>query len=404
MRYLFSSLIVCVSLTSFSQSISESCRISSAFQLQRIPLAVSSLHIAPDARSAGLGDAGLGLSPDANSLYWNAAAVGFSEKRTEVSVSYSPWFRQLVNGIHHLYYSSYIRLGKRHALGSSIRHFQAGAMEPFTQEGVKESEFQLSYVFRVSKRSAIGISGKFIYSNVDAGFFTPCGMEIHPGTAGAVDLSYRFRGNERSIGKAKARWNWGFTLSNMGNKIEYVEVQREFLPANLRLGSSFDLDFNPKHGLTFVLNTNKLLVPTPPVEDGTGSVVSGMDDNVGTFVGMIHSFYDAPGQITTSPTGATTVSGRGQEEFREWMWNGGLEYNFDDILFIRSGLSLEHESKGIRNFLTLGAGTQWKFLSLDFSYLQAFRRTNPLNTTIRFTVSAKLPGNDESSMKPPAFE
>ena len=71
--------------------------VSQQVQLNTITTAVPFLMIAPDSRSGALGDAGVALSPDANSLHWNPAKMAFVTDEVEFSLAYAPWLRALVD-------------------------------------------------------------------------------------------------------------------------------------------------------------------------------------------------------------------------------------------------------------------------------------------------------------------
>lgn len=68
-------------------------------QFNPIYTGVTSLSIAPDARAGSLGDVGVATEADVNSQYWNPAKYPFTIARAGVSMSYTPWLRQLVSDI-----------------------------------------------------------------------------------------------------------------------------------------------------------------------------------------------------------------------------------------------------------------------------------------------------------------
>lgn len=385
-------------------------------QTKPVPTAVPFLLITPDARAAGLGDAGLGLSPDANSIHWNSATLAFSEQRTETSVSYSPWLHNLLSGVHHFYTASYIRLGKRHAIGHSFRYFHFGNQQFLpvpSNYRPEELEFQLSYSLRISKRAALGINGKLIRTDMLREDISTAFTVLEPQVVGAADLSFRYQGVKRQLASAKGSLSWGITVSNLGGKIAYANPSpnipsgRSFLPSNLRLGAAYQLDINENHRLNLVVNGNKLMVPTHPIRDETGTIISGMNPEMSSFIGLFQSFVDAPGEMVTSPSGSTSFTGKGRQELREWTFGGGIEYNFLKSISLRSGYRYQHPDYGIHHFMTFGMGVEWKFLKIDASYLTGFVRTNPLNNTVRFSLTAQLPGNKDAKIAnwtPPEFD
>src|ERR1700712_2944697 len=91
-----------------------------------IPTAVPFLTISPDSRSGAMGDAGVALSPDVNANFWNPSKLAFLEQ-DGVSVSYSPWLRNLVPDISLSYLSYAHKLDDRNSLGISMRYFNIGS-------------------------------------------------------------------------------------------------------------------------------------------------------------------------------------------------------------------------------------------------------------------------------------
>lgn len=374
-------------------------------QLNTITTAVPFLIITPDSRSGALGDVGAALSPDANSFHWNTSKLVFSKDKAEFSASYSPWLRQLVDDIHLSYISGYTKIGKNHAIGGSMRYFSLGNITFTNNTGglIREfnpNEFEIlgGYAFKLSDRSAVGLNGKFVYSNLTGG--TNVGnVGSKAGIAGAVDLSYSWFNDEVSLGKKDATWSMAATLSNIGNKVAYtVDAERDFLPTNLRLGTAFKLELDKYNSLTAAFDVNKLLVPTRPVYDGTGEIISGKDPEVGVVTGMLQSFYDAPGDVSIDQAGVATVkkNSRFGEEMREINWGLGMEYWYSTILAVRAGYFNEHYSKGNRRYLTFGAGIYFGVFGLDVSYLASVTVNNPLANTVRFSLKFKF-GNQKVS-------
>jgi hypothetical protein len=375
-------------------------------QLNTITTAVPFAIITPDSRSGALGDVGIGLSPDANSIHWNTAKLVFSKEKAEFSASYSPWLRQLVDDIHLSYIAGYTKIGEQHAVGGSIRYFSLGNITFTDNIGnlIREfnpNEFELtgSYAFKLSDRNAIGINGKFIYSNLTGG--TNVGnVGSKAGIAGAVDLSYNWYNEDIRIGGKNGVLSIGTTISNIGNKIAYtVDSERDFLPTNLRVGSALKIEIDKYNSFTTALDFNKLLVPSPASYDGNGDIVSGKDPNVGVVAGMIQSFYDAPGDVSYDENGVPSVkkNSRFGEEIREINFGLGLEYWYSSILAVRMGYFHEHYSKGNRRYLTFGAGIYFGVFGLDVSYLASVTQNNPLANTVRFSLKFKFGDTNEDS-------
>jgi hypothetical protein len=397
--------VFALSLQGYSQNLNQTEK-AAQVQLNTITTAVPFLIITPDSRSGAMGDVGAAISPDANSFHWNTSKLIFSKEKAEFSASYSPWLRELVDDIHLSYISGYTKLGDNHAIGGSLRYFSLGNIT-FTDvignliREFNPNEFELlgGYAFKLSDRSAVGLNGKFVYSNLTGG--TNVGnVGSKAGIAGAVDLSYSWFNEDIKLGKSDAVLSFGATISNIGNKIAYtVDSQRDFLPTNLRLGSALKMELDKYNSLTAAVDFNKLLVPTIPIYDGAGDIISGKNPDVGVTAGMLQSFYDAPGQVTFDSAGDPVLenNSRFKEEMREINLSLGLEYWYSNILAVRAGYFHEHASKGNRKYLTFGAGIYYSVFGIDVSYLASVTQNNPLANTVRFSLKFKFGNNKEDS-------
>ncbi|MCB0762044.1 MAG: type IX secretion system outer membrane channel protein PorV [Flavobacteriales bacterium] len=376
-------------------------------QLNTITTAVPFLLIAPDSRSGGIGDAGVALSADASSVHWNPAKMAFANNDFEVQLSYSPWLRALVNDMNLAYLSGYTKLGKKQAIGGAIRYFSLGEIT-FTDEvgtkirSFKPSEFSLDVAFsqQLSERFSGGIGARFVNSNL-TGSTTVQGAESKPGRSVAVDVSIFYTNDDIELFDKDAIWNVGVNVSNIGAKMSYTATaERDFIPTNLRLGSALTWKLDEFNWITLTADANKLLVPTPPEyhRDDETLIASGMDPDVGVATGMIHSFYDAPGNViyvdddNPETVDAYSVESGSvlREELREINLGGGLEYWYDQQFAFRAGYFYEHYTKGHRQFITLGAGLKYNAFAIDLSYLISTTQQNPLANTLRFTLRLEI--------------
>ncbi|MFM9005397.1 MAG: type IX secretion system outer membrane channel protein PorV [Flavobacteriales bacterium] len=376
----------------------------STWQLNTITTAVPFLQITPDSRSGALGDAGVALSPDANSTFWNAAKLAFVEEDVELSLSYSPWLRALVNDMSLAYLSGFKRLSKNQNVGASLRYFTLGNIT-FTDEvgtqirDFKPNEFSLdmSYGQKFGDKLSGGIGIRYIYSNLTGGQ-NVLGADSKPGMGVAADISVFYTNDRLSIDGRNARLNIGTNISNIGNKMRYTNSdKRDFIPTNLKLGTAFTVDLDKYNQITALVDFNKLLVPTPPRYNLEGdSIIAGMSPDVGVATGMVQSFYDAPGDVSNE---GTIIPGTVfKEELRELNIGGGFEYWYDQQFAFRTGYFYENYTKGNRQFITLGAGLKYQVLTIDMSYLISTTQQNPLANTLRFTMRFALGGaanNDE---------
>lgn len=384
-------LVVALSVSLLSLK-SQSTLGRSDLQLNTITTAVPFLLIAPDSRSGALGDAGVAISPDANSIHWNPAKLAFIDKDMGLSISYSPWLRRLVPDISLSYVSFYKKLGKDHTLGASLRYFSLGDIK-FTDDvgnalgDFRPNEFavDVAYSRKLGDKLSGGIAARYIYSNLTGGIDVS-GSNTRAGTSFAVDVSAFYTNPDIELFGQNTILNFGLNLSNIGAKISYTDdANKDFIPINMKLGTSLAFVLDDYNSIAIVADVNKLLVPTPPIykKDASGSPVldpvtneptieSGMDPNVGIMSGIAQSFYDAPGGMT--------------EELREYNISAGLEYWYNKQFAVRAGYFTEHVTKGNRKYITAGLGLRMSVFTIDMSYLIATTQNNPLDRTLRFSL------------------
>ncbi len=414
---IFTSIIVLAQPTGTSAS-----ELDGKLGLNTITTALPFMSITPDSRAGGMGDAGTALSPNSSSIYWNTAVLNFSEEKSEVSVSYTPWLRQLTNDIHLSYVSAYGKIGDRHSVTGALRYFSLGSITFTDNNGEvlrddKPSEFEITggYAFRTSERTSVGINGKFAYSNLTGGLIVG-GIQTEPGIAGATDISFAFFNDDAKIASLKGTYIFGATINNIGNKVRYNTVGAnapgDFLPMNLKIGNSFKADIDKYNSLTLSIDLQKLLVPTPPIYDNlTGEIASGKNNNVGIISGLLQSFYDAPGIVEEDANGDLIQNADGSyqivkgSKFREEMTEiniaTGLEYWYNSILAVRAGFFYESKNKGARQYFNAGVGFKYNKFGIDISYLIALQRTNPLANTLRFSLRYSFGDKNVSTSSTP---
>ncbi len=347
-----------------------------------ITTAVPFLTIAPDSRHGAMGDAGAATSVDANAQHWNPSKYAFAEEQFGFSLTYTPWLRHLVNDIDMAYLSGFYRIDENQVLGSSLRYFSMGDLlltdqggNNLTTASPNEFAFDMSYSRKLSELWSGGVAFRYIRSDLSGGI----GHDSYvPGNAFGTDISFSFRKGwqlRRNIGRWVAV---GINLSNIGSKISYDEGQhKKFLPANLRLGSTYFVQADKLHSFAFSLDFNKLLVPTPSQTistDGEGGTIVLPDSNTnGTVLSaLFSSFSDAPGGL--------------KEELQEINISTGVEYWYNRQFAIRTGYFHEHENKGNRKFFSAGLGLKMKICSIDISYIIPSQPNSPLANTVRFTL------------------
>ena len=348
-----------------------------------ISTGVPLLLIAPDSRAGAMGDVGAASKPDANSIHWNAAKLSFTEKKAGLSFSYTPWLRQIVSDIKLMYLSGYYKIDDRSTVGGSLTYFSLGSIDFFSEEGIStgtykpnEFAFDLAYSMKLSNNLSLSLTGRYIRSDLTQGQNVGT-TQTHAANAAAADLGLYYQ-NKLSI-DLPSEYAFGLQISNLGTKISYSDnMESSFLPANLRLGGRYTMDFDQFNNLSLMVDLNKLLVPTPPVYNEDGSIYAGMDPNVGILQGAIQSFYDAPNGL--------------KEEMQEISLSVGAEYWYNKVLAVRAGYFYEAKNKGARQYLTVGAGLRYNVMGLDISYLisTSALSNNPLKNTLRIALTFDL--------------
>ena len=341
--------------------------------------AVPFLRITPDARSGAMGDVGIATSPDANSMHFNASKLAFIDTDLGMSATYTPWLRALgLQDVYLAHLAGFKKINDIQTIGLSLRYFSLGDIN-FTDENGqalgtgRPNEFEVAFAYtrQLSENLAIGFTPKFIFSNLAAGQVVG-DVEITPGVAGAADLSLTYN-TEIKTGESKSNLTLAGAITNLGSKISYTNsINRDFLPANLGLGAAWTFDFDEFNSFTIATDINKLLVPTPSLEDEDGDQIPDYRQK-GLFDGVISSFGDAPGGFS--------------EELRELMFGIGMEYWYDKQFAVRAGYYTEHATKGNRKFFTIGLGLKYNVFGLNFSYLvPTTNQRNPLDNTLRFSL------------------
>jgi hypothetical protein len=347
-----------------------------------ITTAVPFLLVSGDARASAMGDMGVATSADAFSQYWNAAKYNSIESKTGFGISYTPYLSQLVNDIKILNANYYHKLNERSAFGVSLKYFGLGEIDLSDSSGqytgtVSPNEFAVdgSYALKLSNTFSMAVTMRFINSDLKLGTGND---DASAAQSFSVDLSGYYESEEIDFKDYKGKLRLGYNIQNLGPKMKYYKSDEgDFLPTNLRLGAGFDfiLDDYNEIGLTF--ETNKLLVPTPPIRDNNGAIVEGKDDNVNWMSGIFQSFGDAPGGMS--------------EELKEFQWSLGTEYTYLDAFSLRAGYFHESEIKGKRKYFTVGAGFKYNYMIIDMSYIfSTGKLRSPLDNTMRFSLTFNI--------------
>lgn len=348
--------------------------------LNTVTTAVPFLRINPDTRSSGMGDAGIATSPDAYSIWHNQAKTPFNENKGGISVNYTPWLRDLsINDVYFASVAGYYKLDDQQAISASVRYFSLGDIQFTDNLGndlntFRPREFAINagYSRKLSSKNSIAVAVTYINSKLAGG--TVNGTSYKTGSSVAGDLHF-FHNGTKANGSG---FSWGATLSNLGAKISYTSdaSQKDFIPANLGLGAAYTKVFDESNKITFALDVNKLLVPTPPVLTGntsSDSAALAKYRNKGVVSSWFSSFGDG--------------DGGGNEELKEINFSVGAEYWYNNQFAFRAGYFYENPAKGNRKYFTVGAGLKYNMFGLNFSYLfpsGSGPNRNALSNTYRF--------------------
>lgn len=346
---------------------------------------VTSQTFAPDARSAGMGDVGVATDPDVVSQYWNPAKYPFTISRAGVALNYTPWLRELVNDMDLAYLAGYYRIGDYSAVSASLRYFSLGEVFLGTSDDAMtinpyEMSLDVAYSLMLSETFSIGAAVRWIYSDLTYDYTS----DTAPGSAFAADLACYYQ-NYINLGQRECQLGLGLNISNIGSKISFGgDNNSEFIPTNMRLGASLMIPIDEYNRFTISADANKLLVPTyPKQEDGesTEDYQERVQKNyydVSSISGIFKSFGDAPGGL--------------KEELQEVQWSVGGEYVYHDKFALRAGYHHESANKGNCKYFTVGAGFKMSVFSLDAGYVIATAKSNPLDQTLRFSLSFDMDG------------
>lgn len=343
-----------------------------------ITTGVPFLTIAPDSRAGAMGDAGVATSPDVNSQHWNPAKYAFAESEMGIALSYTPWLRNLVSDINLAYLVGYKRLDDQQTMSASLRYFSLGDIsfmseygDPTGQQSPNEFAIDMGYTRLLSDNFSGAVAIRYIRSDLTGGQMVN-NTETHAGNTFAADVAFYYQ-NQIRLNRKNSTIAAGIDISNIGGKISYTDGEtKDFIPANLKLGVSYQTEMDKYNTITFAFDANKLLVPTPN-PNKSGDIITGLGADKSVVAGIFSSFSDAPGGMS--------------EEFKEINFSVGTEYWYNKQFALRAGYYYEDATKGNRKFFTAGAGLKMNVFALDFSYLLPVAQNNPLANTLRFTLS-----------------
>lgn len=342
-----------------------------------IPTAVPFLNIAPESRGGGMGNVGVATSSDANSQCWNPAKYGLGEQSFGASLSYTPWLKQLVNDINLYYIGGFYKIDKMQTISSSLRYFTYGSIVYTGESGSvtstgnpNEFAFDVAYTRLLGRQLSASVALRYIRSDLYNGVGDGS-QTMYAANAYAADIAFYYL-NKTSVGGLKSEISAGLNMSNIGSKVSYDNLNKEFLPANFRLGVGYKVEIDQYNTVALAVDLNKLMVPTTDYSVHTRQYYSDMS----SLKGVSQSFSDAPGGFS--------------EELKEISISTGLEYWYNNVFAARAGYFHENENKGNRKFFTAGVGLKFNMFQIDASYIIPVQQNNPLANTIRFSLSFDL--------------
>ena len=342
--------------------------------------AVTSQTIAADARAASMGDLGAATEPDVNSQSWNPAKYPFTISRAGLALNYTPWLRELVNDIALLNAVGYVRLGDYQAISSSIRYFSLG---DFTAGDMTVRPYEFSvdvaYSRMLSETFSAAVALRYMYSDLSG----HSDDNATPGSAFAADIACYYN-NYVMMGSRECLLALGLNISNIGSKINFGGDYSYFIPTNLRLGLSYTMPINEYNRFSISADANKLLVPSMPLQ--------GEDEDNEAYEQRIRDeYYDM-----SSISGIFKSFGDSERGFKgeleEIQWSIGAEYTYNDKFSLRAGYHHESEMQGNRKYYTVGAGLRMNVLSVDAGYVISTTPSNPLDATLRVSLSFDMDG------------
>jgi hypothetical protein len=295
-----------------------------------------------------------------------------------------------LNDVYLVTAAGYYKFAEDQAISASLRYFNLGTIQ-FTdfagnnlnQSRPREWSLDAAYSRALSQKLGVGIGLRFIYSNL-ANNANIGSVQYKPGTAVAGDISLYYNG----LNEAGRGFTAGAVMSNLGSKINYTNTADagDFIPANFGLGAMYHAVLDETSKISFGVDVNKLLVPTP--DTAAQSIIEYRKQSVVS--SWFSSFGDAPGGFA--------------EELQEFQISTGAEYAYNDMFFVRAGYFYENKFKGNRRFFSAGVGINYNKLGFNFSYLipsgQGINQ-NPLSNTTRFGIIFDLSGSKETVNETP---
>lgn len=386
LRTIFISVIICFSVYSQNANYLNHSR--------SIPTAMPFLSSQSDARASGMASMGVASSADIFSQYYNSAKYVFMNTNSGIGINYTPFLSNLTNDVFLGGITYFAKHRQKGAWALAFNYFNMGDVElsdiqqdAYLSKGIvkpNELTFDLSYNLKLSDYFSMGVTGRWLHSNLrDASQ-----SERKVANSVSISLSSYYESDLIYNNSFDSRYRLGACISNIGPKLSYKREGTDFfIPTNLKIGLGYDFIFSEIHTLSFLIEFNKLLVPTPPIygffdlnNDGIQNsnepttIVKGKSTNVSFFEGIFQSFADAPNGF--------------KEELQEISIGSGVEYQLKNDFSLRFGYFFESENKGNRSHISVGTGFKYKQIKINLSYLFSVSSIpNPFESALRFSGS-----------------
>ncbi len=380
-------------LTAVSAAIFFMCAtVNAQSNINIVTTAVPFLRISPDARTGGMGDVGIATSPDANSGFSNLAKLPFATSNTQVSVTYTPWLKDIASDVYLATLAGYHKIDENQAIAVGVRYFNLGDIQFTTQDGVdngngrpREFSLDFGYTRKLSDKLSLGVALRYINSSLAKGDVGGNGTVYKAGNAVAGDLSLYSNG----LNTDGQGFTWGVTLNNLGSKIGYTNnaETKDFIPANLGIGAAYTGVIDEDNKITIAADVNHLLVPAVPTLSGD------IDPNGGV----------------SAEDSAKLADYRSTGVFESWFKSFdnkvytvqlGAEYWYNNQFAARAGYYWETKEGGNRKYFTVGVGIKYNVFGFNFSYLVPSGsgvNRNPLSNTLRFSLLFDLDSETNGS-------
>ncbi|MEY4572578.1 MAG: type secretion system outer rane channel protein PorV [Bacteroidota bacterium] len=359
---------ICVVLCFVASSVTAQTRL----KLQST--AVPFMLISPDARSGGMGNLSIAMSPEANDLFGNTAKIPYLKNDRGFLINYTPWLKDL--GLSDVYLASagyFKKLNSFSGINSSLRFFSLGNID-FTDESgnstlpsqrPSEFSFDFGYNLLLTDALSMGVTLRYINSRLVSGPFN--NTIFKAGNTFAGDISLFYKQNEDLEG-----FHAGLVLSNLGGKVSYTnETKNKFLiPANIGLGAAYLNKFDEENSIEFGLDVNRLMVPASPI--GNDPELEDQYYSQSVVASWFNSFSSKYG-IPFSESLKVSL---------------GAEYNYADRFHLRAGYFVDNNKNlGSMQYFTVGSSFQYQQSKFNISYLVPTGggiTRNPLSNTLRF--------------------